>query len=275
MVDLRVTIPADVVGSTGARIRIYLALEGLTAAPIKEAPIGSAITVVVPVELTKGRNDLTATIIRNGVESESSPIVTVILDQDPPKITVRSPKDGATVNEPDATIKGTVEAGTSLIGRNVANGTSVTTVAAGDGTFTLVLPLEPGTNAIHLDARDPAGNTSALDVSYVQGSGEMGANLLASLYRISVSGHPGSLKLTVFVTDPTGAPLAGASAFFTLQIPGLAPIYGPYTTGDDGRAAFTTPLIGTLGTGNGQATVLVSHPVFGQTTDRLGLTFVP
>jgi hypothetical protein len=274
-IDLRITIPADVVGSQHAKVRIYVALQGLTAAPILDEPIGSSINMSVPVDLTKGRNDLTATIIRDGVESESSPIVTVILDQDKPKVTIRSPKTGSTVNEPDVTIKGTTEAGTSLVARNDANGSSETTVAAPDGTFTVILPMEPGTNAIRLDATDPAGNKTTVDVSYLQGSGEMGASLSASLYRISVAKPPKSLQLTVLVTDPTGAALAGASAFFTLQIPGLAPISGQVTTGDDGRATFTTPLIGKLATGDGQATVLVTDDVFGETTDRLGLTFIP
>lgn len=271
---LRVTVPSDVLGDADAKVRIYLALEGLTAAPIDDVAIGTSITVLVPVELTKGRNDFTATIIRLGVESESSPVITVFLDPDPPKITVKSPKNGTTVNDPVVTIKGTTEAKATLIGLNAANGTSVTTVAGADGTFTLLLSLEPGTNAIHLDATDLAGNRSGADLSYVQGSGEMTANLTASLYRISASHHPSSLQLTVIVTDPTGAPLSGANAFFTLQIPGLAPISGSKTTGADGRASFTTPLVGTIQVGTGAATVLVTHAVFGQTTDRVALTFI-
>lgn len=273
-ISLRVTVPADVLGDADAKVRMYVALEGLTSAPIDDVPIGSAISILVPVDLTKGRNDFTATIIRSGVESEASPVVTVFLDQDPPKITVKAPKSGSTVNASVVTITGTTEAKATLIGLNAANGTSISTAAGADGTFSLTLPLEPGANAIHLDATDIAGNTSGLDVSYVQGSGKMTANLTASAYRISASNHPKSLQLTVVVTDPTGAPLAGASAFFTIQIPGLGPISGSSITGADGRASYTTPLVGTIQVGNGAATVLVTHPVFGQTTDRVALTFV-
>ena len=273
-VSLRITIPVDVVGLKDAKVRVYLALEGLSPAPIQDVAIGSTINLVVPVQLTKGRNDFTATIVRSGVESESSPNVTIFLDQDAPKIVIKSPKADSTVNDPNATIKGTTDPGVTLIAHNGANGTSATAVAGPDSSFTLVLPLEPGTNAIHIDATDLAGNVGSLDVSYVQGSGKMGVNLHSSLYQISVSHHPASLQLTVVVTDPTGAPLAGATAFFTLQIPGLGPISGQATTGADGRASFTTPLVGTIAVGNGQATVLVSHPVFGQSTDRVGLTFI-
>ena len=45
-------------------------------------------------------------------------------------------------------------------------------------------------------------------------------------------------------------------------------------TGADGRASFTTPLVGALQVGSGQGVVLVSHPVYGQTTDHVNLTFI-
>jgi hypothetical protein len=274
-VDLTITIPTDVVGTSNAKVRLYLALTGLKAAPIQDVPITSAVTLVVPVDLTKGRNDLSATIIRDGVESAPSAVVTITLDQDPPKVVVKSPKAGTSLTTPNVTIKGTTEAGTALIARNAANGTSASATAATDGTFQVILLLAPGPNAIHFNATDLAGNTSAADVTYLVGTGQMGANLSASVYRISVSKHSSSLQLTVFVTDPTGGPLGGATAFFTLQIPGLAPISGQVVTGTDGKAVFTTPLIGSMGTGNGQATVLVTQALFGQATDRLALTFVP
>ena len=83
-----------------------------------------------------------------------------------------------------------------------------------------------------------------------------------------------SLQLTVVVTDPAGAPLAGASAFFTLQIPGLAPISNQLLTDANGRAVFTTPLVGTITVGTGVGTVLVTSDLYGQSSDRVTLTFV-
>ena len=273
-IQLRVTVPNDVVGQANAKIRVYLALEGLDAAPIQDVAVGETVSEVVNVELTPGRNEFTATIIRSGVESEFSPVVIVFLDKTAPKVTVTAPKNGSTVNEPNALIQGKTEAHATLVGRNDANGTSVTVTSANDGTFQFTLPLEPGTNAIHIDATDLAGNRSTTDLSYIQGSGEIHANLSASIYLISISHPPSSLKVSVIVTDPAGAPLQGASAFFTLAIPGLDPISGSSTTGADGRASFTTPLIGKMTVGKGAVTVLITHPVFGQTTDRLALNFV-
>jgi hypothetical protein len=274
-IQLRIIIPNDVVNDSDAKIRVYLALQGLEPAPIQDVVIGSSISELVPVELTKGRNDFTATIIRSGIESESSPVVTVFLDQTAPKVTITSPKDATKViNTPDVTVKGKTEAKATLTARNDANAASVTVSAANDGQFQFLLPLEPGANAIHIDATDLAGNTSTTDLTYTQGEGEMTANLSASAYTISISHPPSQLRLTVVVHDPTGAPIEAATAFFTLQIPGLAPISGSATTGADGRATFSTPLVGKMTAGNGQGTVLVTHPVFGRITDRVGLLFV-
>jgi hypothetical protein len=102
----------------------------------------------------------------------------------------------------------------------------------------------------------------------------MRINLRASSYTISVKDHPSSLQLVVVVHDPSGDPIAGATAFFTLQIPGLAPISNELVTGADGRATFTTPLIGELETGSGVGTVLVTSETYGEKTDRVTLNFV-
>jgi len=273
-IDLNLSVPTAVLGDPNARVRIYLALEGLEAAPVVDVPVGNTSRMVVPFQLTAGRNDISATLFRGNQESERSPIVTWILDVDPPKITITSPKDGASVDTPDATIKGTTQAGTTLVARNPANNASITTVAARDGTFELSLPLVPGDQEIVISGTDPAGNQAQTTLKLKQGSTDMRVQLRASLYRISVSHHPSSLQLTVLVTDPSGKPLPGARAFFTLQIPGLAPISNEVFTREDGRAIFTTPLVGPISKGSGAATVLVTHDVYGESTDRVSLTFV-
>jgi large repetitive protein len=273
-VDLTVSVPVEVVGDPTAKVRIYLALEGLDASPVVDVPVGTTSRMTVPFDLTPGRNDISATLFRGDEESDFSPIVTWFLDQDPPKITVTAPKNGAAVDTPDVTIKGKTQANTSLVALNAANGTSISSVAAKDGTFEFGLPLAPGTNEIKITGTDPAGNVGQTTLKLLQGSKEMGVQLTASTYRISVAHHPGSLQLVVLVTDPAGMPLAGASAFFTLQIPGLAPISNELVTAGDGRAVFTTPLVGTLTTGGGLGTVLITSDLYGQSTDRVTLTFV-
>jgi len=273
-VNLDVSVPVAVLGDSTAKIRIYDALEGLDAAPLVDVPVGTTSRMIVPVTLTEGRNDLSATLFRGTEESDHSPTVTWFLDLTPPKIAISSPKDGASVNTPNATIKGSTQAGSTIIVRNPANNASITALAARDGGFEISLPLVPGPNEVEINVTDPAGNTADKTLTLKQGSTKMRVRLTASLYTISVRRHPSSLQLTVLVTTPKGDPLPGAKAFFTLQIPGLAPISNELFTGIDGRARFTTPLVGTLQKGNGAATVLVSQDTYGESTDRVALTFV-
>jgi large repetitive protein len=273
-VNLDVSVPMAVLGNPNAKVRIYDALEGLDAAPLVDVPVGTTSRMVVPITLTEGRNDLSATLFRGTDESEHSPTVTWFLDLTPPKIAITSPKDGASVNTPSATIKGSTQAGSTIIVRNPANSASITALAARDGGFEISLPLVPGDNEIQINATDPAGNTADKTLKVKQGSTKMRVRLSASLYTISVRHHPSSLQLTVVVTTPKGDPLPGARAFFTLQIPGLAPISNELFTGIDGRARFTTPLVGTIQKGTGTATVLVSQDTYGESTDRVTLTFI-
>jgi hypothetical protein len=273
-IELRVSVPVEVLGDPTAKVRLYLALEGLTATPVVDVPVGTTSTMVVPFDLTPGRNDISASLFRAGTESDHSPIVTYFLDQEPPKLTITAPKNNAVIDASEATIKGTTQAGTSLVALNSGNGTSISAAAAQDGTFAFGLPLAPGTNEILITGTDPAGNQATKALKLFQGSREMTVRLSASTYRISVSKHTASLQLVVVVTDPSGAPLPGATAFFTLQLPGLAPISNELVTGADGRAVFTTPLVGTLTVGAGTGTVLVSTETYGESTDRVALTFV-
>ena len=275
MINLAVTVPAEAVGDPEAVIRVYLALEGLEPAPVGEWPVASTSQMVIPFGLEKGRNVISATLVRSATdESEHSPVVTWILDLNPPKINIASPEDGEDVDTPDALIRGSTQGETTLVARNAANSASISTVAARDGSFEFQLPLVHGKNEIEITATDPAGNQNSKKLTLVQGSTEMRINLRASTYTISVKNHPSSLQLVVVVHDPSGDPIAGATAFFTLQIPGLAPISNELVTGADGRATFTTPLIGELSTGGGVGTVLVTSETYGEKTDRVTLNFV-
>lgn len=274
MVDLTVNVPQSVVGDPGAKVRIYLALEGLDPSAVVDVPVGTTTRMIIPFELTAGRNNISATLFRGSEESDQSPIVTYILDLEPPKITVTAPKNGATVDTFEVTVKGRTQASTTLVALNAGNGTSISSIAAKDGTFEFGLVLGPGTNQITITGTDPAGNVGEAKLKLIQGSREMGVRLTASSYRISISKHPSSIQLVVLVTDPSGSPLAGARAFFTLQIPGLSPISNELVTSADGRAVFTTPLVGKLATGGGLGTVLVTSSLYGSSTDRVTLTFV-
>jgi hypothetical protein len=273
-VDLEISVPGDLVGDTAARVRIYLALEGQAASPIAEVPVGSTVNMIVPVDLTAGRNDLSATIVEGSVESDSSPIVTFILDTEPPKIVVTSPADGATVNRPTATVTGTTQPRTTLLARDTTSGTSVAAEAGSDGTFSFTLPLDPGPNSVKITGTDPAGNVGDLTLSIVRGNGTLTSILSVSAYRISTGSLPVSIQLGVLVTDPDGKPLAAAMVTFTLTAPGIPPIAKDAVTDADGRATFTTTLPKGVTTGVGLATVLVATDRFGSTSAQKPITIV-
>lgn len=265
-VDLKVTIPAVTVGNDAARLRIYLTLEGQEPAVIAELPIGATIRMIVPVDLTPGRNDFHATIAEAGVESEPSPVVTFIQDTDPPKMVLTSPKDGATVNRPTAIIVGTTQPRTTLLARNATNGQSFSGVAGSDGAFSLTLPLEPGANAITITGRDPAGNNGELAITLVRGSGKLTATLTSSAYRIATSSLPTSIQLSVLVIDPDGQPISEAAITFTVTVPGIPPVSKDAATGVDGRATFSTTLPKGVTVGNGIATAFVTTTAYGTTS---------
>ena len=57
-----------------------------------------------------------------------------------------------------------------------------------------------------------------------KGSGRLTANLTGSAYRFKASKLPRNITLTVTVTGPDGRRLAGATALFTISVPGLEAI---------------------------------------------------
>ena len=241
-VDLSGTVPASVVGQSGYRVRLYLALKDQQPAPITDVPLGSTSAFTIPsVTLTKGINDFSATVVSaDGVEGKPSAVVRYVYDTSVPKIVMTSPVDGATINGDTVDLIGKTQSRSKLTARNEANNVSITGVAGGDGTFKLTMSLEKGPNGITLTTTDPAGNTGTLVIGITRGSGALAARLSASGYRFSAAKLPHALTLTASVTDPNGQPLAGAAVTFTLSIPGVPVLAQEATTDATGKAVFQT-----------------------------------
>jgi hypothetical protein len=172
------------------------------------------------------------------------------------------------------TVKGKTQANTSLVVLNAGNGTSITSIAAKDGTFEFGLTLAAGTNQIKITGTDPAGNVGEANLKLIQGSTKMGVRLTASTYTIDLSRLPRTLQLVAKVTDPAGLPLAGVRAFFTVTIHGLAPISNEFVTSSTGTAVFNVSLVGTPTVGSGLGVVAVSSDLYGSSTARVTLTVV-
>lgn len=271
--DLEIAVPADARAEGSTAVRIYLALPDQFPAPIQDVLLTAAPRLLTTIELTEGRNDISATLIGPAGESESSPTVTFILDTTPPTITLTSPKAGAIVNRATVELQGTTQAASRLVARNEANGGSVTGQAGDDGAFTLVLPIVAGPNGITLAATDPAGNVTETVVAVRRGSGQLTAVLSASAYRVSLARLPTTLELTATVTDPDGRPLSGATVTFTLSIPGIPVVTQEAGTRGDGRAVFRTTVPAGATQGTGPATIFVDAGELGQVMDRTVITF--
>ena len=269
--DLVITVPSNVVGKSGYRIRIYLTLTDQAPAVIDEVPIAGP-TTNVPVTLTKGVNDFSVSLLGPGGESDQSAVVRFILDQAPPKITIGSPKNGAVVNAKAVTIKGKTQGRTTLIARNAANGASITGDALGDGTFSLTLAIAAGVNDITIDGTDPAGNVSTAKLVVNRGTGKLTVALSASANRVSRSKLPEAIRLTARANDPDGKALAGADVTFTLSIPGIPTITADGKTSANGSATFKTTIPKGADIGQGSATVLVSSSAFGSAEDFITIT---
>jgi len=270
--DLVVTVPRALVGDPAYKLRIYQALQDQSSAPVREIAIGPTARTVVPVELTKGINDFTVTIIGPAGESDHSPVARFVLDQSPPGIKVTSPKDGATVNGTAVDLKGRSQARTILIVRNQTSGATASGTAATDGTFDLKIALVSGANKIHITATDPAGNVGAIDLTVKRGAGKLTASVSLSFYRISRKSLPATLRVLADVTDPDGNVLAGAKVTFTVSIPGIPTVTGLGTTSANGRAVYTMTIPRGADPGQGSVAVLVKTTDLGSTSDQSPVT---
>ncbi len=276
-VTLAGTVPRAFIGLPGYQIRIEDSVEGAPAVVLREEAVPSIASFTVPeVQLTAGRNDLTARLVSADGSGDPSPVVTYILDTQPPPVTITSPANGATVNGSSVKISGRTQALSSVAARDEANGATANTTAGGDGSFSLTIALADGVNGITVTATDPAGNTGSAVVGITKGSGALAAHLTATPYKLSAA-TGGNLSATVTVTDPNGQPLPGAAVQFTITVPGLAPIQpAEIMTDATGTATFSTqvPPGGTSGQ-TGLVVALVTTTQYGQTSARAGLAVGP
>jgi len=275
-VDLAGRIPENLVGTTGYRIRVYVAVGDQLPGQIVDLAIGDKVTFVVAgVELSPGTNTFTATIAGPAGESEPSAGVAYVLDVTKPAIKFTSPKNNAVINAKSVVVTGKTQARSELKLTNTTTDASVIGAADVSGAFSLIIPINAGVNQLSLTATDPAGNSKTAALSVRKGSGDLAAALTASTYQLRTSKLPTSVQLAVVVTDPDGRPLANARVTFSLTVPGVPPIVSKaILTNSAGKAVFTTTIPKGASKGQCSVTVIVHTKDFGDTTDRTVITVV-
>ena len=271
-VDLTGTIPSGFIGREGASIRIYRTLPDEGPKQIAEQDVGATAGFTVPgLELAKGRNDFSATLVDAGGESPASKVVTYILDTAKPKVTISKPGKDAVVNGKTVTLIGKTQPRSALVAKNLANNASITGTAGDDGAFTLVLAIASGPNAIRITATDPANNEGVLAINVNRGAGKLRAQITASRYQFVRKSLPSEVTLTVEVTDPDGHPLEGATVTITLSPPGVSVITRTLTTDKAGQVHWRVT-IPRAALGKGEAAALVHSKDYGDTTDQTFIT---
>jgi hypothetical protein len=273
-IDVTVRVPAAIAGETGYTVRLYVTLPDTDPKILAESPVGATSVLVIPgVTLVKGSNDLQASVLGPGGESELSPVVSWVFDNVKPKVAVTSPKSGASISKTSTTVKGKTQAGSKVRLANNVNGATATVAAGKDQLWEAKIAIGEGLNVITITITDPAGNVNTGTLKLRHGSGELRAVLTGSAYRFKASKLPKQVSFTVVVTDPGGSRLAGATALFTVSVPGLEPIVsGQIRTNGSGTATFTTNIPRGVMKGSGLATVLVTTDGLGTITDRQVLT---
>lgn len=273
-VDITVDVPSEVAGRAGYSVRLWVTLTDKPTAILADVPVGpTAATVISGVILASGRNDIQASIVGPSGESERSTVVTWVLDQVAPKISIISPKDGSAVTTGTVAIRGKTQARSAIVFRNDVNGATASTAADTDGLFDAVVAVGAGVNAITITATDPAGNATSMVLNVRKGSGKLVVALTGTVYRFAAAKLPQDATFTVVVTGPDGRPLAGATVLFTVTVPGLqAIVSSEMPTGSDGSATFSTQIPQGAMAGVGLASVLVTTTTAGSGTDRQVLT---
>ena len=275
-IDLVGSIPTDMVGSPGRVIRVYVALGDQNPGVVTEVPVGRTPQFIVPgITLIEGANAFTATIVGPAGESEPSPVVTYVFDSAKPRITLSSPKDGATVNAKTVKLVGQTQPRSEMRVRNASTNAIVTGQADANGGYSIVLPIVAGTNDIGITAIDPAGNENHLVLAIRKGSGVLVASLSASANQIKLSALPERVELTTVVSDPDGLPLRGAKVTFSLAVPGISAITSKtITTGGDGTATWATTIPKGASRGEVSAAVIVKTTKYGEIIDRTVINIV-
>jgi hypothetical protein len=270
-IDLVGRVPEAVVGATDTRIRIYVAIGDGAPGIVLEVPVGASQRFTVPkVELSPGGNAFTATIVGpTGLESDTSAVVTYILDVAKPRLVVSAPRNGAIVNARTVTLVGTTQARSTMSARNLTTNATVAGAADEKGAFNLVLPIGNGVNQIEVVAVDPAGNEKTLSLSVRRGIGALTAKVTASIYRIKLNKLPEPVTLTVTVTDPDGRALKDASVTFTVAIPNISAITSSQlTTSSRGQATFRVTIPKGATVGQCSVTAIVDAGSFGNYNAR-------
>jgi hypothetical protein len=250
--DLTVTLPAEIVGRKGYRIRVYVDGERARQARV---PRASETFVVTDVPLERGWNVLTASLLGPVGEGPRSAAARVLYDAEPAPLTIEAPRDGQVINAEEVLVRGSTQADSTVTVRNARTG-KIARGTAAEGRFEVGVEMGPRVNRLTVEVVDPGGHKTTQRLRVKKGDGKLSARLTISAALISADALPRSVTLRVAVRDPDGRPIDHAKIVFSISPPGLpTSTYEAVTR--KGNAAWPVIITDQAIPGDGLATVLV------------------
>lgn len=251
--DLTVTLPPEIVGRKGYRIRVYVDGERARQARV---PRASGTFVVTDVPLDRGWNMLTASLLGPLGEGPRSSAARILYDAEPAPLTIDAPRDRQVINAEEVVVRGSTQADSTITVRNERTGKVARGTAEEDGRFEVEVEMGPRVNWLDVEVIDPGGHRTTERLRVRKGDGKLSARLTISAALISADALPRSVTLRVAVRDPDGRPVNDARVVFSISPPGLpTSTYEAVTS--KGDAVWPVVITDQATAGDGLATVLV------------------
>ncbi len=152
----------------------------------------------VRLALREGTNSIDLALVA-GAEVIATSRYSVVLDRQPPQLTVATPADGATLDGPTVAVQGRTEAGAAI----VVNGRTV--VVGPDGAFTEAVSAPAGSLALTVTARDPAGNETTKKSTVTVKAPAAGGDVTVQVTLDQTRVKPGASVTAQVVVSANGA----------------------------------------------------------------------
>lgn len=261
-VSLRVRMPEPGVPWDGLELQVLRGGTPILSRAVGPDDVSSKGRVTLQgIPLKRGTNKLTVALANANGAGPASDVLSMRLDDQPPRLKVTTPRAGATLNQDTLAVRGRTVAGLRVIVRNVTTDQKVEAYADGQGRFQAELRLKRGRATIKVAVADAAGNQNEERFAIVRGNGKAEARLSLSRDGFRRSALPRTLDARVTVLDADGRPIKGAHVVFSIAPPGLPTRVHEQTTSKDGVAIWSGfRVVKDAVIGDGLATVLVTLP---------------
>jgi glucodextranase-like protein len=164
-----------------------------------------------PLTLRDGPNAIALTLL-SGTDVVATTSYTVVLDRQPPALTILSPKNGEIITGSSVVVTGKAEAGATI----VVNDRTI--VPAPDGSFTESFPYAPGDLQMTVIARDRAGNETTVKTSVTLRAPTSAATLVLTVTLDHTTVKPGAQVLATIRLTANGLPKLGESVTLSVGV---------------------------------------------------------